>query len=190
MPPRLLKDKLRIEIIGLSESELDSFAELWTIVKKLDRHELLYQKGKTENNIYFIESGTLKICYDLKEQEVIVGFGYKNTFIFDLPSFFTGQPSNFHIQAIKSSHLYGINKTDFYKVLDTNLTIAKYWQTTTELILLDLVEREIDILTTSPEERYQRLQKRRPELFQHIPHKYIASYLRMTPETLSRLKKS
>jgi CRP-like cAMP-binding protein len=186
----LLKDILRTEINGLTESELESFAELWTIEKKLGRHELLYQKGKTENNIYFIESGTLKICYDLKEQEIIVGFGYKNTFIFDLPSFFTGQPSNFHIQAIKSSQLYGINKTDFYKLLDTNLAIAKYWRTRTELILLDLVEREIDILTTSPEERYQRLQKRRPELFQHIPNKYIASYLRMTPETLSRLKKS
>ncbi|MCP9761606.1 Crp/Fnr family transcriptional regulator [Lacihabitans soyangensis] len=188
--PRLLKAKLRTEINGLTESELDSFSELWTIKKNLNRHELLYQKGKTENNIYFIESGTLKICYDLKDQEIIVGFGYKNTFIFDLPSFFTEQPSNFHIQAIKSSQLFGINKTDFYKVLDSNLTIAKYWRTRTELILLDLVEREIDILTTSPEERYQRLQKRHPELFQHIPNKYIAAYLRMTPETLSRLKKS
>lgn len=146
--PPLLKEKLRTEINGLTEGELDNFAKLWTVVKKLDRHELLYQKGKTESNIYFIESGTLKICYDLKEQEIIVGFGYKNSFIFDLPSFFTGQPSHFHIQAIKSSQLYGINKTDFYKLLDTNLTIAKYWRTKTELILLDLVEREIDILTT------------------------------------------
>lgn len=185
-----LKEILRSEIVGLNESELEEFVSLWTIQKKLNRHELLYPKGKAENNIYFIENGSLKICYDLEEQEIIVGFGYQNTFIFDLPSFFTGQPSAFHIEAIKSSNLLGISKKAFYELLDSNLTIAKYWRQRTELILLDLVEREIDILTNSPEERFKRLQSRHPALFQNIPHKYIAAYLRMTPETLSRLKKS
>lgn len=185
-----LKETLKSEIPELTESELNDFVNQWTIEERLARNELLYPKGKTENNIYFIEDGSLKICYDLKEQEITVGFGYQNTFIFDMPSFFTGQPSNFHIQAIKASKLYGISKTNFYTELDANLKIAKYWRFKTEQILLDLVEREIDILTTSPADRYQRLLARRPDLFQHIPHKHIASYLRMTPETFSRLRKS
>jgi CRP-like cAMP-binding protein len=185
-----LKEILRHEIKGLTETELDDFVSRWRIRKQLKRNELLYPIGKAEKNIYFIESGSMKIGYQLNEQEIIVGFGYPNTFIFDLPSFFTGKPSNFHIQAIKACSLFGISKTDFYELLDTNLTIAKYWRSRTELILLDLVEREVDILTNSPEERFQRLQQRRPDLFQQIPHKYIATYLRMTPETLSRLKKS
>lgn len=185
-----LKKILKIEIPDLSENEMNDFVNLWTIEKKNDRNELLYPKGKSENNIYFIKNGSMKICYDLKEQEIVVGFGYENTFIFDLPSFFTGQPSNFHIKAIKSSKLYGISKSKFYKELDRNLKLAKYWRQKTEQILLELVEREIDILTDSPKERYRRLKKRRPDLFQFIPNKHIASYLRMTPETFSRLKKS
>ena len=52
------------------------------------------------------------------------------------------------------------------------------------------MERERDILTSSPLERYNRVLKRSPLLFQEIPNKYIADYLRMTPETLSRIKKS
>ena len=59
-----------------------------------------------------------------------------------------------------------------------------------ESLFLDQFEREIDLLTASPEERYLRVLKRSPKVFQEVPHKYIAEYLRMTPETLSRIKKS
>ena len=56
-------------------------------------------------------------------------------------------------------------------------------------IMAAQIEREIDILTNSPKERYLRVLKRSPQLFQEIPNKHIASYLRMSPETLSRMKK-
>lgn len=185
-----LTNILRQEIIGLTETELTDFVSLWTLQKSVGRNELLYRKGKVETTIYFIENGSFKICYEIENKEIIVGFGYTNTFIFDLPSFYTETPSDFYIQAIKTSKVWGINKNDFNTFLDSNLTLAKYWRTRTELIMLDLVEREIDILTSSPKIRYERLKKRNPFLFQKIPHKYIASYLRMTPETLSRLSKS
>ena len=70
---------------------------------------------------------------------------------------------------------------------ETNRTL---WQTVTELLIYEQIEREKDILTQSPLARYQRVLKRSPQLFQEIPNKYIASYLRMTPETLSRIKSS
>lgn len=57
-------------------------------------------------------------------------------------------------------------------------------------LLNSMLEREIDLLTSSPFERYNRILERSPQVFQEIPLKYIASYLRMTPETLSRLRKS
>ncbi len=57
-------------------------------------------------------------------------------------------------------------------------------------LIYEQLEREKDILIHSPRKRYERVLKRSPQLFQEIPHKYIASYLRMSPETLSRIKKS
>jgi CRP-like cAMP-binding protein len=59
-----------------------------------------------------------------------------------------------------------------------------------EQLVLQQMEREQDLLITSPVERYQRVLERSPMLFQEVPHKYIAAYLRMSPETLSRIKKS
>ena len=71
--------------------------------------------------------------------------------------------------------------------IDGNQSI---WKNILENLVCQLLEREIDILTTSPIERYRRVLKRSPTLFQEIPHKHIANYLRMSAETLSRLKKS
>jgi CRP/FNR family transcriptional regulator, anaerobic regulatory protein len=185
----MITEILRHEIVGIAETDLKAFAAQWTISKNISRGEYLYPKGMPETNIYFIESGSFKIGYEVNGQEMVLGFGYENTFIFDLPSFFTGKASSFYIEAIKKSKLIGIRKADFEASLDSNLIIAKYWRKRTELIMLDLVEREIDILTSSPKTRFERLQNRNPTIFQKIPHKYIAAYLRMSAETLSRLKK-
>ena len=65
-----------------------------------------------------------------------------------------------------------------------------HWETVLATIIEQQLEREVDLLLQSPLQRYQRVLKRSPRVFQEIPHKHIANYLRMTPETLSRLKKS
>jgi len=72
-------------------------------------------------------------------------------------------------------------KTDSNRIL---------WQKMLENLAVEQVEREIDLLADSPQKRYQRVMNRSPQLFQEIPKKHIANYLRMSPETLSRLKKS
>lgn len=189
MDPRL-KDVLQHIIPGLSENELEDFASLWTISKTIKKDGYLYPKGIADSNVYLIETGALKTVHKNEDQEIIVGFGYENTFIFDLTSFFTSTPSNFQVQALKSSRLWGISKVDLYHSLQNNLTLAEFWKKKFELLLLNMVEREVVILTNSPKKRYQMLLKRNKTVFQKIPHKYIACYLRMTPETLSRLKKN
>ena len=65
--------------------------------------------------------------------------------------------------------------------------MERHWRQMTEQALLGRIEREIDLVTNSPKERINRLLQRSPHIFQLFPHKYIASYLRMTPETLSRM---
>ncbi len=64
------------------------------------------------------------------------------------------------------------------------------WIEILENLGVQQLEREIDLLKNSPKERYERVLKRSPQLFQEIPNRHIANYLRMSPETLSRLKKS
>ena len=66
----------------------------------------------------------------------------------------------------------------------------KVWTKILEDLVIQQIEREKDLLVSSPKERYERVLRRSPILFQEVSNRHIANYLRMTPETLSRLKKS
>jgi CRP-like cAMP-binding protein len=166
------------ELIDLSEKTI-----------ALDRNAFLKVKGSVDTNVYYIESGTVRI-YVLNDcEEQTIRFGYKDNLVTALDSFLTGKPSAFFIQAIKKTVVRVIRKHQIEEFLadERNKT---WWMKTLENLVLQQMEREIDILTNSPKERYQRVLARSPQLFQEIPHRHIANYLRMSPETLSRLKKS
>jgi len=154
----------------------------------LDRNAFLNNKGNIDTNIYYIESGSVRIFVVDNDVEQIVRFGYKGNLIVSLDSFLTGKPTNFFIQAIKKTIVKVITKQHLELFLKSEAN-KSLWIPVLENLILQQMEREIDILTNSPKERYLRVLKRSPQLFQEIPHRHIANYLRMSAETLSRLKK-
>jgi len=154
----------------------------------LDRNAFLNNKGNIDINIYYIESGSVRIFVVDNDVEQIVRFGYKGNLIVSLDSFLTGKPTNFFIQAIKKTIVKVITKQHLELFLKSEAN-KSLWIPVLENLILQQMEREIDILTNSPKERYLRVLKRSPQLFQEIPHRHIANYLRMSAETLSRLKK-
>lgn len=155
----------------------------------LERNEYLKVKGSIDTNVYFVVSGSLRVFILDDCEEQIIRFGYKDNLIVSLDSFLSGKPSDFYIQAIKKSVLQVIPKQRIEGFLKTESNRI-LWTKLFENLCLQQLEREIDILTSSPKERYLRVLKRSPQLFQEIPHRHIANYLRMSAETLSRLKKS
>lgn len=163
---------------------------LWTATVSLDRNEFLIQSGAVEHNIYFVQSGTLRVFIGNGKDEHTIRFGYPGTLFTALDSFLTGKPTSYSIQAIKKSVLRAMAKSAFLKLIATKEEYGKLYVGIVENLIVQQMEREVDLLTPSPEERYKRVLERSPNLFQEIPSRYIASYLRMTPETLSRLKKS
>ncbi|MFI1773247.1 Crp/Fnr family transcriptional regulator [Thalassobellus citreus] len=163
---------------------------LWDKTIELNRNDYLTTKGKIDTNLYLVLSGSFRLFVIDETEERTIRFGYKNNLIASLDSFLNEKPSEFYIQALKSASVKVINKAKFMSFIDSSLKNTKAWQEVLENFVLQQMDRERDILTTSPIERYNRVLKRSPQLFQEIPNKYIASYLRMTPETLSRIKKS
>ncbi|WP_257658695.1 Crp/Fnr family transcriptional regulator [Parapedobacter lycopersici] len=166
------------EIIELSDREIT-----------LGRNEFLKVKDSVDTNVYYVERGSLRIFVLDDYEERIIRFGYSGNLIVSLDSFLTGKPSNLYIQAIKRTVVKAITKQQIDRFLETGRN-GDLWINILEDLVLQQMEREIDILTNSPKERYERVLKRSPQLFQEIPNKYIANYLRMSAETLSRLKKS
>lgn len=168
----------------LESSELD-----WKEIS-LKRGEYLIQPGKVENHIYFIKDGAIRAFITNEEEEFTIRFGYKNSIITALPSYFNRAPTELFIQAIRKSEVLKTSKVVFEKYIHQNQERLEQYQLILEDLISSFLAREIDLLTQSPALRYKRLLERSPQVFQEIPHKYIASYLRMTPETLSRLLNS
>lgn len=174
--------------VSLSEDELNSFLSLWKDGVTLKRGDYLIKKGQVESHLFYVINGSLRIFYPRENEEVCVGFAYDHNLICSYPSFILHQPSDYYLQALTGMTLAKINRTDFYKAMDEVPLLERCWRMITEEALLGKIEREVEMLTFTPEERYARLLQRSPHIFQIIPRKYIASYLRMKPETLSRIK--
>lgn len=162
----------------------------WDKSITLERNEYLKVGGSTDTNLYYITSGSLKIFIIDEYEEHIIRFGYQDNFIAALDSFIREKPSDLFIQALKKTELNVIKKSQYMQFVQSSPENIAMWSQVLGELIVQQMEREQDILISSPAKRYQRVLARSPQLFQEIPHKYIASYLRMTPETLSRIKKS
>jgi CRP-like cAMP-binding protein len=165
-------------------------ANLFQPCSPIKRNEILLSPGEFNTNLYFVESGSLRLFVMDELEEQTIRFAYQDSFFLALDTFITEKPTEFYAQALKKTSLKMTPKNDLLDFLANDFQAFKLWNKVLELLIFQQLERERDILTASPITRYQRVLARSPQLFQEIPHKYIASYLRMAPETLSRLKKS
>ncbi|MDH4473533.1 MAG: Crp/Fnr family transcriptional regulator [Fluviicola sp.] len=158
-------------------------------VLTLPKNQFLVTEGVVDQHIYYIESGAVRVFLQTEFEELTIRFGYKDSFITALSSFINGTPSEFYIQAIRRTQVRAVSKQQFQAAIDASPSFLKLYNAILEGLVIQQLEREVDLLTASPSERLQRVLQRSPRLFQEIPSKYIASYLRMTPETLSRVRK-
>lgn len=172
----------------LSDDAINSLLKKWSHSAQIKRNDFLVSRGQVETNLYYVESGSMRIFYPVKEEEIVAGFAYDHNLICSYPSFIRQQPSDYAIQALTTTKLKFIKRADFYDLFKIHHDIESAWRMLEEEALVGKIEREVEMLTFTPEERYRRLMDRSPHIFQIIPRKYIASYLRMTPETLSRIK--
>lgn len=177
------------QIPGLEPAEAAAFAAGWNQPIQLRRGDFLVQPGRVEARLCFVRHGLLRIYYPTTPgEETCVGFGHAGALLCAFPSFVTGQPSAYGIQALRQSELLAIGRADFVAFMNQCPALARYWQAELEKALVGRMEHEIDLLLPEPAQRLARLRARNPGIFQVVPRKYLASYLRMTPETLSRLR--
>lgn len=162
----------------------------YSISKTFSKGDYIIKEGQIEQSLYFIESGAVRVFHVTEFEEQSIRFGYEGSIITSLSSFITGKPSELYMEALRKTTLQVIPRQQLYDIVNANGENLIQYSKLLESLVVQQMEREIDLLTESPAKRLQRVLDRSPNLFQEVPLKYIASYLRMTPETLSRIRNS
>ncbi len=173
----------------LSEASIISLLQLWHKSKKLKAREILLNFHQQDCYLYFVSSGCLRLfVVDNQDNEVNIGFAVENTFITSFQSFIQEKPSLLSIEAVLESEILAIHKRDLKVQITNNNEISKWYQSMLEITLSGHIQRQVELLTLSPQEIYEAFIKRSEHLINVVPLKHIASYLMMTPETLSRVR--
>jgi len=144
-----------------------------------------------ENHISFIESGVVRLFIPKEnpEKEITFGFSFKDQFISAYDSFLTQKPSAYQLQALTETTLLSISYSDLQLVYNHTQMGNLIGRLTAERLFLIKSKREQNLLNLTAEERYLKLFKERPELLKVIPLKYISSYIGVTAQALSRIRK-
>ena len=171
----------------MTHEELDLLESI-LVPMKYGKNEMILREGETCTNIYWVVRGLVRQFYYKNGKEVTEYMATENSIVMCIESLFLEQPTHLQIKAIEPTVLIAIPKVDLETVAMKSVNIQILFRKILEESLI-LSQIHADMLRfESAQDRYQKLIKRQPQLVLRAPLVYIASYLQMTPETLSRVR--
>lgn len=175
-----------VDITQSEEEIILSAFESISIKKKKD----LLVPGEPCKYTYFIIKGCLRSYFvDSKGVEHIYQIRLDNNWISDLESFFSGRPSKYYIEALEDSQLLRISTEGLESLYTEVPKLERYFRILFQKAYINALERLNATMWESAVDRYNEMLKEQPDMFQRVPLIYIASYLGITPESLSRIRK-
>jgi CRP-like cAMP-binding protein len=176
------------KIVPLSDDDWQAFSS------RLARQEypkktILLKTGQTEKYLSFIEKGIVRFFIPGDEQDLTFSFAFDRSFISAYDSFLTQTPSIYQVETLAETILWRINYKDLqdiYRITDAGNIIGRY---ASEDLFLKKSKRELSLLQDTAEQRYLNLFTEQPNLIKLIPLKYISSYIGITPQALSRIRR-
>ena len=177
------------EKVNLNNEELE-LCKTFFIPKKLRKKQFLLQEGDLCTYNAFVEKGILRsFTVDEKGNEHIVQFGLEGWWISDMASFLSGAKSTYTIEALEDSELLLLTTGSLEFLMNTVPKFERYQRILLQNAYIALQARITSTLTETAEEKYIKLINAYPGIVQRVPQHMIASYLGLTPETLSRIRK-
>jgi len=170
---------------SFSEQEFDIFSKKLK-VKNVEKDSFLLKQGKVCQSFCFINNGSLRQFFLTDDNsELTLNLFTENDWAFDYQSFTSQNPSTNYIQAFEDAEVFELDIHSFHELILQSQSFFKIGKLLEAGLLNDHLYNSI----SSPEEKYVSLLEKKPHWIQKFPLKYIASYLRMTPETLSRVRR-
>ena len=171
----------------MTHEELDMLESI-LVPMKYAKNEMILREGETCTNIYWVVKGLVRQFYYKNGKEVTEYMATESSIVMCIESLFMEQPTHLQIKAIEPSVLIALPKAYLEAVAMKGVNIQiLYRKILEESLILSQVHADM-LRFESAQDRYQKLIKRQPQLVLRAPLVYIASYLQMTPETLSRVR--
>ena len=171
----------------MTHDELD-LLEIILIPMKFRKGETILKSGDVCRNIYYIDKGLIRQYYYKYDKEVTEHLGEDHTIFMCIESLFKEEPSKIEVEALEATVLFALPKVDLERVALHNVNIQLlYRKILEESLIISQVHADLVRFETA-QNRYKRMCKLMPQVVLRAPLVYIASYLQMTPETLSRVR--
>lgn len=175
--------------IKLGEDEIQYFTSLLEN-QKVQRKDFLLKEGQQCDKIYYVQSGVLRAYFrDREGNDNIIMFALSDWWITDMNSFITGNKAMLHIDALEDSNVLVLHKDDLEKLYVNVPAFEKFFRIIMQNSYIREQLRTIQNLALPAEERYLNFLKKYPQVVERVPLKQIASYLGITPEFLSVIRK-
>jgi CRP-like cAMP-binding protein len=157
-------------------------------VQSFKKNDFVLREGAVCDSIYFVSEGLLRIWYYKHGKEVSEWFAFNNTFCFSILSYFRKSPSSLIIQCIEDSEIVFIPRDAMDRLRKTNFEIAEFAYSLISGSLIASQDRTAELQFESAKQRYEHLLNLHREMLHRVPLQYIASYLGVSAETLSRIR--
>jgi CRP-like cAMP-binding protein len=177
------------EKVKLTEDE-EQLCKNYFTPKKIRKKQYLLQQDDICRHTAFVERGLLRsYTVDSKGDEHVLQFAPEGWWIADMYSFLTSEPSTYNIDALEESELLLLTQAANEELLRVIPKMERYFRILSQNALIAIQRRLIGSLSHSSEEKYLKLIATYPDIVQRVPQHMIASFLGITPETLSRIRK-
>ena len=188
-----MNDRLRqylTRFVELTDVEWEAL-EKHLIIKKIAKKDFLIQQGQTATEICFLLSGSCRLFYEKEGEEKTTYFFFENNLVGGYLSCLTGQPSTLSIQALEDCELICFKYDVLTALYQQFPAYQLFGRKLAEYLFMGLDIRLAELLTLSPEERYLKFidTPTKRKIIDRIPQQYIASYLGITPVSLSRIRR-
>lgn len=180
--------ELFLQTFGFTEQEYSLFLSRFT-VKRISKKGYYLRAGECCHAKAYLSRGcTRNFVLDEHGHERVVQFGFEDWWLGDFESYYSGKPAVTNIQMLEDSEVLIISKDNFLKS-EQEIPKLKQWYTHKMLRSASAsMNRIVEMKTLTAEERYVNLLEKQPHIFQRIPLQYIASYLNIEPQSLSRMR--
>ncbi|MCR5780603.1 MAG: Crp/Fnr family transcriptional regulator [Bacteroidaceae bacterium] len=155
---------------------------------KVTKGEKLLQEGDICKSMYYVDKGMVRQFYYKGGRDVTEHFSYEGRIVICIESFLKQNPSRLMVEALENSVLYGIPHDALLSLVETDKEMAQLYMRILEHALISSQEHADSQRFENATERYVRLLKSKPEIILRAPMVHVASFLQMTPETLSRVR--